>query len=332
MKAVFMFAGQGAQYPGMGRDLYEGSEAAKRVFDAAGDELKRLCFEGSEEELMATENTQPCVYTVTMAAYEAFRKAMPELEPMAVAGFSLGEYSALTAAGYITDIADGADIMRHRGLWMGEAGKDAEGNPLGSMAAAIGDAEKVHEAVEKARGDGMLIEANFNAPTQTVVSGDIEAVGRFVEIAKELKLRVTPLKVASAFHSPLMEPAAEKMRALFMDKGYAAKAAEAAASAGVPVYSNLTAEPVDRYRREGAEADDLFAPEDFADVMARQLMSSVQWVKTVQDLIAQDADTFIEFGPGKTLSGLVKKIDRSVRTLRVENMETLAETLEALKA
>ena len=337
MKIACLFAGQGAQYPCMGRDLYEKYEESRRVFDAAGEKIRSLCFEGSAEELRMTENTQPCVYTVTMAAYEAFlaefeKNKKPDAEITAMAGFSLGEYAALTAAGVITDIGTGVELMECRGRYMGEAGRNEAGENIGTMAAAIGDPQKVRECVEKAREDGILVAANINAPTQTVVSGDVDAVARFAETAKEARLRVTPLSVGSAFHSPMMEPASEKMRSLILTKEIR--------PTDFPVYSNLTAGPISEYRKgDGAGVSDSQteassrAPqtaEDIADAMALQLMSPVQWVKTVENLKAAGVDTVIEFGPGKTLCGLVKKIDKGIQTYHVENAETLEEVLAAL--
>lgn len=333
MKTAYVFAGQGAQYPGMGRDLYEKYPEAKAVFDAAGDKIKHLCFEGTAEQLKETENTQPCVYTMTMAAYEAFRAALQAsgateaAEPYAMAGFSLGEYSAMTAAGIISDVPTGVELMENRGRWMGEAGRDADGNAAGTMAAAIGDKEKVLAIVEETRGGDILIAANFNAPTQTVVSGSIAAVERFIEKAKEEKLRIAPLAVGSAFHSPMMEPASEKMRALIEEKNAAINTDSA-----IPVYSNLTAAPISGYRAGGACADNnLQKVNDIADAMAKQLMSPVRWVEIVKRLIDEGVDTFIEFGPGKTLCGLVKKTDRKVKAYNVENCETLESTVEAIK-
>lgn len=341
MKTAYVFAGQGAQYPGMGRDLYEKYPEARAVFDAAGDSIKQLCFAGSADELKETHNTQPCVYTMTMAAYEAF-KARAAVEPAAMAGFSLGEYSAMTAAGIIADIETGVEFMENRGRWMGEAGRDKSGAAKGTMAAAIGSMEKVLAAVEAVRGSDILIAANFNAPTQTVVSGDIAAVERFTEKAKELKLRVAPLAVGSAFHSPMMEPASEKMRDLIISRADSINA-----NSAVPVYSNLTAGLLGDYRADGeaedtaegtvGSADDSSTQKraqtaaDIADAMAKQLMSPVRWVEIIKSLIDDGIDTFIEFGPGKTLCGLVKKIDKNVKTYNVENCETLENTLKALE-
>lgn len=326
MKIAYVFAGQGAQYPGMGRALYEKYPESRQVFEAAGSRIQELCFSGTPEELKETKNTQPCVYAMTMAAFEAFQARTP-LRPSAVAGFSLGEYSAMTAAGIITDIETGCTFMENRGRWMGEAGQDQNGNPKGTMAAAIGDKQKVLDCVDAARGGDILVAANFNAPTQTVVSGDIAAVERFTELAKEQKLRVTPLAVGSAFHSPMMEPASGKMAELI-----AANREKIQPETEIPVYSNLTAAPLALYRAGGAGEGSPQTAEDIADAMAKQLMSPVRWVEIVEAMLADGIDTFIEFGPGKTLSGLIKKISRTAQVYRVEDCETLEETLEALKA
>lgn len=330
MKIAYVFAGQGAQYPGMGCDLYRNYPDARAVFDAAGDKIKRLCFEGSAEQLKETENTQPCIYTMTMAAYKAFCTELEKISqvksviPQAMAGFSLGEYSAMTAAGIITDIPTGVELMENRGRWMGEAGRDACGNPAGTMAAAIGDKEKVLAIVEKTKKDDILIAANFNAPMQTVVSGNIAAVERFSEEAKTAKLRVAQLAVGSAFHSPMMEPASEKIRTLI-----SAKSQKINISSTVPVYSNLTAAPLSEYRTGGISADGREQTvDDIADAMAKQLMSPVRWVDIVERLIEEGVDTFIEFGPGKTLCGLIKKINRKAVVYNVENCDTLRQTIE----
>lgn len=327
MKTVYVFAGQGAQYPGMGRDLYEKYPEARAVFDAAGERIKRLCFEGTAEELKETENTQPCVYVMTMAAYEAYRaRAEAGARAFAAAGFSLGEYSAMTAAGLIRDVAAGTKLLERRGRWMAEAGRDADGNAKGTMAAAIGAKERVLALVEEARGSDILTAANFNAPAQTVVSGDIAAVERFAARAGEEKLRAAQLAVGSAFHSPMMEPASGRMRELIKSKKNIFDL-----NAGLTVYSNLTAAPLGEYRAPGRHGAGEQTVEDIADAMARQLMSPVRWVEIITRLIAEGADTFVEFGPGRTLSGLIKKIDRNVTTCNIESCETLEAALEVLR-
>ncbi len=336
MKIAYMFAGQGAQYPGMGADLYRKYDSAKDVFDRAGNELRSICFEGTPEELMKTENTQPCVYAATMAAYEAFQECSGgDFPPEAYAGFSLGEYSALTAAGVIRSIQDGTEILTLRGRFMAEAGADREGCPKGGMAAVIGSREKVMACIEetknringRASSDSspasandaashknekmILSAANFNAPMQTVVSGHKKAIEEFAALAKEQHLRVTVLNVGGAFHSAMMAPAGEKMRSLLENYDFG--------ESRIPVYSNLTAAPIAEYRDGPAEA------------LSRQLMSPVLWVDTIQRLLADGFDTFIEFGPGRTLTGLVKKIEKNVRTCHVENVVTLEQTLSELR-
>lgn len=216
MKIGIVFAGQGAQYSGMGKDLYDSYPQAKEIFDMAGEQIKDWCFNGDKETLKQTHVTQPTIYTVSMAAYKALLAELKEngledqLEVTAVAGFSLGEYSALTAAGVIDDIGKGVEIVAKRGTLMQEAGLDENGNAKGGMAAALGKRDKILEAVEQAREDGILEGVNFNSPKQTVVAGDKAAVARFEEIAKENKIKAIPLSVSTAFHSPMMIPAAEK--------------------------------------------------------------------------------------------------------------------------
>ncbi|MDD7409173.1 MAG: ACP S-malonyltransferase [Anaerovoracaceae bacterium] len=325
MGIAYLFAGQGAQYPGMGRDLYENYEASRRVFDQAGERIKKLCFEGSAEDLKITSNTQPCVYTVTMAAYEAFidelkKRGLATAPPTAAAGFSLGEYSALTAAGIIKSVADGTELMTRRGEWMDAAGRDEHGNLRGGMTAAIGRRQKILDCVEQAREDEILEAANLNAPLQTVVSGALTALDRFDEIAKANRIKPIRLAVGSAFHCAMMEPASEKMRELLLSKELGQGA--------FPVYANLTGRPVSEYRKAGNEGAQ--TGEDIADMLALQLMSPVRWDSTLEVLAEAGVDTFIEFGPGKTLSGLIKKNLKKVRVFNVEDCESLEAAVEGL--
>ena len=218
MKIGIVFAGQGAQYSGMGKDLYDAYPEAAKVFDMAGQQVKDWCFEGDEETLKQTHVTQPTIYTTSMAAYEALMAEIAsqgltdKIEVTAFAGFSLGEYSALTAAGAIDDIAKGIDIVTKRGTLMQQAGLDEEGNAKGGMAAGLGEREDILAAVEEAREDGILEGVNFNSPKQTVVAGDKAALKRFRRAAKARGVKAIPLGVSTAFHSPMMVPAVEKLR------------------------------------------------------------------------------------------------------------------------
>ncbi|MEA4923600.1 MAG: ACP S-malonyltransferase [Eubacteriaceae bacterium] len=324
MKTGIVFAGQGAQYPGMGKDLYDNSAEAKKVFDEAGDQVKDWCFYGTKEMLRQTHITQPSIYTVTMAAYRALREALavhPELAPVmeitGYAGFSLGEYAALTAAGAITDMAAGQYIVTKRGNLMNEAGKDAEGNQRGGMAAGFGKRETICEVVDAARGDRILEAVNFNSPVQTVVAGEHEALDRFVEMAKEKRVKAKMLSVSTAFHSPLMIPAAKELKKLLLDAGLKAPDHK--------IYSNVTG----RDMMENFDGGDAGAY--ISDIMSRQAMSPVYWQETVENMIGDGVKVLIEVGPGKTLSGLAKKISKELITLHVEDHESLKKTINELE-
>jgi len=308
MKTGLLFTGQGAQYTGMGRDLYENSAAAGRVFDLTGEEIKNRCFYGTKEVLRQTRVTQPCIYTVAMAAYEALLEAAGgALKPSGVAGFSLGEYCALTAAGVICDIKKGLEIVTRRGELMSDAGVGEGGAVIGGMTAAFGKRPDILKCVEAARGDGVLEGANFNTPTQTVVAGDMGALSRFRQKAAENRVKVVPLNVSAAFHTTMMERAAEPLRRLLLDTGLQ--------KPRLKVYCNVT----------GSELGG-----DVAEIMARQVKSPVLWQETIENMAADGIDTFIELGPGDVLSGMVKKIAPGTATLNVEDMESLKKTVQAL--
>jgi [acyl-carrier-protein] S-malonyltransferase len=301
MKTAWIFPGQGSQTVGMGRDLYEQFPAAQAVFDEAdgalGLPLTRLCFEGPEAELTATENAQPALLTMSAAllrALEAARGA-PLEPPGAVAGHSLGEYSALLAGGAL-EFAEAVRLVRRRGELMAEAHE-------GGMAAVIGLApellEQVCREVSEAEGGaaGRVVVANYNAPDQLVISGSTLGVERASLAAKERGAkRVIPLKVSAAFHSPLMEPAAEGM----------ARAITAATIGDlrVPLIANVTAAPLttaDEVRREAVA----------------QVTAPVRWVASVQRMAGDGAATFVEIGPGKVLTGLVRRIAPQARLVNV---------------
>ena len=317
-KYTIVFAGQGAQKPGMGKSLYDASPAARAVFDRAGDGIKFDCFEADAERLRQTEVTQPAVYTMDMAAYAALREAL-EIEegrfpePAGVAGFSLGEYAALTAAGVIGSFETGLELVRKRSMLMAEAGTNPDGSRRGTMAAGMGDKDAVLALVEKARGADVLEAVNFNSPQQTVVAGDISAVERFAELAKgdrSLGVKAIPLSVSGAFHSPIMRPAAEGLAQALEDYTFG--------EPKLAVYLNSTGSIMEADMKADA-------------IMVRQIQSPVEWQQTVENMRAGGVETIVEVGPGKTLSGLVKKIAPELTTLHAEDAESLAEACESLR-
>jgi [acyl-carrier-protein] S-malonyltransferase len=323
MKIGIVFAGQGAQYSGMGKDLYDSYPQAKEIFDLAGDQIKEWCFEGDAETLKQTHVTQPTIYTVSMAAYKALLAELEKnglsdkLEIDAVAGFSLGEYSALTVAGVIPKISEGVEIVAQRGTLMQEAGRDEDGNAKGTMAAALGKREKILDLVEQAREDGILEGVNFNSPKQTVVAGDKAAVARFAELAKENRIKAIPLSVSTAFHSPMMIPAAEKLKDVLRQAEL--KMPE------ITVYADVTADDIMK-DYDGGDLKDYLV-----EIMAKQAMSPVYWEEIIRRFEADGVKAIIEVGPGTTLSGLTKKTCKEIAALNVENVETLQETIAQLK-
>jgi [acyl-carrier-protein] S-malonyltransferase len=306
---AFIFPGQGSQAVGMGRDLYDSSPAARAVFDLAdatlGLPLAQLCFEGPEEALTLTENAQPALLTMSVALLAALAGGLEAIRPFvaresaAVAGHSLGEYSALVAAGAL-DFATALRLVRRRGELMAAARE-------GGMAAILGlDEAALEQACRLASGAGdEVVIANYNAPGQLVISGAAAAVERASALAKELGAkRVVPLKVSAAFHSPLMRPAAEGLRPAIEQ----ADVAEAC----VPVVANVTAAPL-------RQANELRAE------LIAQVTAPVRWIASVQYLAAAGADTFVEVGPGTVLAGLVKRIAPGVATRALGRMEDVGQ-------
>lgn len=327
MKIGLIFAGQGAQYTGMGKELYDNSKKAKEIMDLAGEQVKEWCFEGTKEMLRQTHITQPCIYTVTMAAYEALieeiekqdASLLDSLEIVGLAGFSLGEYAALTAAGTISDIRKGMEIVTNRGTWMNEAGLDEDGIQRGSMVAAFGDRQAILDCVASVKEDGILQGVNFNSPVQTVVAGDKESLERFRTEAKSRKIKAIPLSVGTAFHSEMMAPAAAKLQEFLM--GCELKAPNK------KVYSDITAEDM----MKGAEGLDEAGVSTFiAELMGKQAMSPVYWQEIIENMAADGVECVIEIGPGTTLCGIVKKIKEDMLTLHVQDLESLQNTVKTL--
>ncbi|QHI72564.1 ACP S-malonyltransferase [Aminipila terrae] len=327
MKIGLIFAGQGAQYTGMGKELYDYSRKAKEVMDLAGEQVKEWCFEGTKEMLRQTHITQPCVYTVTMAAYEALMEEIEKqdaslfdsIEIEGLAGFSLGEYAALTAAGTINDIRKGMDIVTKRGTWMNEAGLGEDGVQRGSMVAAFGARQEILDCVADVKEDGILQGVNFNSPVQTVVAGDKESLERFKAEAKARKIKAIPLSVGTAFHSEMMEPAATKLQNLLMECELKAP--------NKRVYSDVTAEDM---MKGTEEMDEAGVSRFIAELMGKQAMSPVYWQEIIENMVADGVECVIEIGPGTTLCGIVKKIKHDMITLNVQDMESLQHTVKTL--
>ncbi|MBP0970474.1 MAG: ACP S-malonyltransferase [Oscillospiraceae bacterium] len=302
-KIAFLFAGQGAQYSGMGKTLYESSAAAKALYDAAEairPGTMQQSFSGTDEELKQTANTQPCLYLVDLAAARALEEN--GIHADAAAGFSLGEIAALAFAGAYSDV-DGFRIVSTRGQLMQEASDAAET----AMCAVVKlDAQTVADTAAEFE---QLYAVNFNCPGQTVVSGLKSSMPDFTAKIKELGGRCIPLAVSAAFHSPFMNDASAKFGAALSAYSFTAPR--------IPVYANLDAQPYD--------------PEKTAATMEQQMRSPVRWQTTIENMIAAGFDTFIEVGAGKTLSGLVKKTAADVKIYNVDSAETLAETVKAVK-
>jgi len=305
-KTVLLFAGQGAQSVGMGKDLAEQFPLARQWFDRAnaalGFDLANVCFAGPEAELTKTENAQPGIYLVGWIAFELLKDRVPGLQFHAAAGLSLGEFTALAAAGVLT-FEDGLKVVRQRGQFMQEACDTTKGG----MAAVLGlDEAKTREVCSDA---GVEL-ANLNCPGQIVISGPSEKLDHACELAKTKGAkRAVLLPVAGAYHSTLMAGARARLDAVL--KGVTLQAAR------VPVISNVTAQP------HGA-------PAEIHQRMVEQVTSSVRWEDSMRYLLAQGFTRFIELGPGKALSGFMKRIDANTQVLTVADVPTLAATAQAL--
>lgn len=294
-KVAYVFPGQGSQAVGMCKDLYDGFASVKVLFrqadEAAGFALTRLCFEGPEEELRKTSNTQPALVTAGIACLKAAQETAGIKLPPAqfMAGHSLGEYTAMAAAG-VVDFSTAVHLSRERGRLMYEAGMKQPG----AMSAVMGLDEAI--LAEVCRQTDTII-ANINCPGQLVISGASENVARASELAKAKgAARVIPLQVSGAFHSSLMQPAVEGMAPVLTKVTFRNPA--------VPIIANVTAQP-------------LTGAGQFKEELLKQLTSSVQWQRSVEYMLGQGVQSFIEFGPGKVLAGLIKRISRDAETLNI---------------
>jgi len=307
-KLAFLFPGQASQYCGMGRDLAEHFPESKAVFDEAdsalGFAISQTCFEGSEEALKQTENTQPAIVTVSTAAYRALEQQ--GIVPDFVAGHSLGEYSALVAAGGL-DFSAAVKLVRGRGKYMQEAVPAGQG----AMAAILGlSPTEVADICKKAAENEIVSPANLNSPEQTVISGSAAAVKRAVEIASQSGAkRAVILPVSAPFHCALMMPAQQRLEPDLRATQFSALK--------IPLITNVDAETI----TTGEEA---------RDALIRQVTAPVRWLDSVRDMIESGVTVFVEVGPGKVLTGLLRQIDRSVRVFNVEDSATLQSTMEKL--
>ena len=310
---AFLFPGQASQSVGMGQDLVEAysqaAEAFERADAALGFGLSDLCFAGPLEELTETRNAQPAILLHSLAVARVLESRLPELQPRFVAGHSLGEISALTAAGSLS-LENGLKVVRARGELMWEAGVKVPG----TMAAVVGlETERIEElcAEISGNGGGVVVVANLNSPTQVVISGDVSAVEAAGSLLKEAGARrVMPLKVSGAFHSPLMEVVQGDFAREIQPMEWKSPAC--------PVVANVSAEPVSD-------------PQELREGLVRQLTSPVRWHESVQRMVADGVETFIELGPGKVLSNLGARSFPNARFLSTSDAEGLEKVLATLE-
>ncbi len=307
-KIAFMFPGQGAQSVGMGKDLYDNYDAAKDIFNSAdkilGRSISSICFAGPEEDLKQTYNTQPAIVATSLAALESFKSQL-DIQPSYTAGHSLGEYCAMYASG-VMDLETTMKLIQKRAELMGKT----EG---GSMAAVLSAPEgALEEVLKEASSAGYVDVANYNSPAQVVITGDSAAVQKAGEllIAKGAR-RVVPLAVSGAFHSKFMEGAGKEFAEYLKDF--------LLSDASIPVVTNVDAKATT-------------SSSDFVSKMPKQIYSSVYWTQSVENMVNDGVDIFIEIGPGKVLAGLVKKIVPQVKVFNIFDKASLDATVSALKS
>lgn len=306
-KIAFVFAGQGAQYVGMGKELAMNINSSKAIFEEAdkalGFEISKLCFEGTKEELDETENTQPAILTTSIAVLKALEEK--GIRPDITAGLSLGEYSALVCSG-VLNFTDAVKLVKKRGRFMQEAVPAG----VGTMAAVLGlGAEEVKAICLEAKSFGIVEPANFNCPGQIVIGGEIEALKAATEKAKEKGAKVIPLSVSAPFHTSMLKPASEKLE----EELWSIELGEIK----VPIITNVT-------------SDYVSDKNEIKELLRRQVMSSVLWEDTIRKMLEAGVDIFVELGPGKVLSGFIKKIDRKVTVINIDDLNSLGKALEIL--
>lgn len=309
MKVAFLFPGQGAQKVGMGKELHGSSPSARSAFDRAdealGEPLSRIIFEGPGEDLTLTANTQPSILTVSTAALWAFREQC-DIEPAFVAGHSLGEFSALVAAGAMT-FEDAVRTTRRRGQLM----QDAVPPGQGAMAAVMKlDDAVIEEVCLLESVDDIVSPANFNSPEQTVISGGKQAVERASAELKKRGGRVIPLKVSAPFHCRLMEPAARGLDTFLEEVTFSPPR--------IPIVSNVEATP---------NSD----PGRVRELLVKQVTSPVRWTESMRLLLSEGVDRFVEFGPGNVLAGLLRKIDPEAKVVSVGAPENIEDAIRMLE-
>ena len=309
-KFAFIFPGQGSQGTGMGMDLFNNFDSAKNVYKIAdetlGKQISKICFDGPDDELKKTINAHSAIVATSIAALEAFRQKCPEIKPSMTLGHSLGEYCAMYCAG-VMDLKTTMTAIQKRSELMDEATKTTKG----TMAAVLGaSVETIKECLEEVSSLGLAQIANYNDPTQIVITGEVESINKACELLKERGVkRVVPLAVSGGFHSQLMNSAkdgfVEFAKTLNLN------------NASIPVITNV-------------DAKQTMEKEDFVNKMPNQINSSVMWVQSIQEAINNGVNTFIEFGNGKVLAGLNRKISSEIKTYNVYDSESLNAVVEEL--
>lgn len=306
MKTAFLFSGQGAQYVGMGKELYESEAIVKSTFDEAsqvlGYDMVALCFT-ENEQLHQTEYTQPAILTVSIAFWRLLESKGQTCDY--VAGLSLGEYSALVASGAL-DFASALKLVAKRGALMANAAPSGSGKMVAVMNTPI---EQIEAACQKARMKGIVAPANYNTPQQIVIGGEVAAVDQAIQYLTEAGFkRIIPLNVSGPFHTALLKPAAEKLKEVLAETSFKPMK--------IPVISNTTAQVMQQ--------------DEVKELLEQHIMSPVRFYESIETLKQLGVGRVVEIGPGKVLTGFIKKIDKTIKVTRVEDVKTFEETLSTL--